>query len=690
MKSSFFHIIGLTVIILLLEMQVDAQGYASTYVFTDESTVTQTGGLAGVDETYLVQGQFQLTVDTDAGVASFGAVDANLLNPTGFLPTESLGGLFNMTMLESTAMNGRLIEFRGKTTDNTNTDITLKLEFTNRAVRLTSQTIPPPNNADFFVFELDAVAQIKYSGGTGTSPDPFQIASAADLILLGETPDDCNEHFRLVADIDLSKDAGAEFTMIGAIDAPFTGVFDGDGHKICKFTCHSNNTVSIGLFRYVGEQGRISNLGLEDVEIYAGPGNSAAGLVGRNSGTITGCYVTGRVIGDYEVGGLVGFNGDDHGVIGNCYSSASVGGSEYVGGLAGKNWGTIYNCYSTGRVSGAGYDIGGLVGFNHWDPFGRSSGFVHDSFWDIETSNQSTSAGETTGLWTIDMQTASIFLESGWDFINETDNGTEDTWKMWDGYDTPRLAWESGPDAPLVFVDINDSGTGMTDSGGNPIDAGGFSGQMSRYETTNAQYCQYLNAAKADRMIRLYNNRVYSIADTTRSEIYFETTAADSDSQITYSGGTFTVRSRDGFSMADHPVLEVSLYGARAFATYYGYRLPTEWEWQAVADFDGTYEYGCGWTINQDKANYNNGRWANPLGLSSLPYTSPVGYYPAYGYGLFDMAGNLREWTDSMSGNYYVLRGGSYYWYGHACLVSRRDEAVPIVTHLNIGFRACR
>ncbi len=71
MKSSFFHIIGLTVIILLLEMQVDAQGYASTYVFTDESTVTQTGGLAGVDETYLVQGQFQLTVDTDAGVASF-------------------------------------------------------------------------------------------------------------------------------------------------------------------------------------------------------------------------------------------------------------------------------------------------------------------------------------------------------------------------------------------------------------------------------------------------------------------------------------------------------------------------------------------------------------------------------------------------------------------------------------------
>jgi len=95
--------------------------------------------------------------------------------------------------------------------------------------------------------------------------------------------------------------------------------------------------------------------------------------------------------------------------------------------------------------------------------------------------------------------------------------------------------------------------------------------------------------------------------------------------------------------MADHPVGEVSWYGATAFASYYGWRLPTEWEWQAVADFDGTYIYGCGTTINQSKANYYDGGYANPLGLSSYPYTSPVDYYASYGYGMNDMAGNVWE-----------------------------------------------
>lgn len=691
MKSSFFQIIVLAGIILLFEVQVHAQGYTSAYVFTDESQVTQTGGLAGVDETYLIRGQFQLTVDIDAGVASIAAVDANLLNPTGFLPTTSLGELFNMTVLESTTVNSTLIEFKGKTADNTDTDVELKLEFTNRAIRLTGQTMPPSHSADFFVFDLDAVAQLKYSGGTGEPNDPYHLSSASDLALLGRTPDDYDKHFRLIADIDLGYHPEAEFNMIGTIDAPFTGVFDGDGHKICGFTYHSYGKASVGLFRTVGEQGRISNLGVEDVDIDVRAGNFVAGLVGRNKGTLTGCYVTGSVTGSYQVGGLAGINEHDHGEISNCYSTASVQGTDFVGGLAGKNWGYIYHCYSTGTVSGAGDDRGGLAGFNHWDPFGLSSGSVLNSFWDIETSNQSTSAGEATGLSSIDMQVANNFLESGWDFIDETDNGTDDIWKMWDGYDTPHLAWEPGPDTPLVFVDINDSGAGMINDIGIPIDMGGFNGQMSKYETTNAQYCQYLNAALADRAIRLYNHRVYSVTDTSRSEVYFDTYPSDPESQITYSSGAFHVRSRDGYSMDNHPVLEVSWYGATAFAAYYGYRLPTEWEWQAVADFDGSYLYPCGGSINQDKANYNNGRWANPLGLSKLPYTSPVGYYPAYGYGLCDMAGNVWEWTDTPSGSFYVMRSGSYYNHAHSSLVyHRQHEGPPIATHLNIGFRVCR
>jgi hypothetical protein len=48
-----------------------------------------------------------------------------------------------------------------------------------------------------------ASAHAKYGGGSGTAQDPYQIATAADLILLGDSPEDYDKHFVLTADIDL-------------------------------------------------------------------------------------------------------------------------------------------------------------------------------------------------------------------------------------------------------------------------------------------------------------------------------------------------------------------------------------------------------------------------------------------------------------------------------------------------------
>ena len=48
--------------------------------------------------------------------------------------------------------------------------------------------------------------------------------------------------------------------------------------------------------------------------------------------------------------------------------------------------------------------------------------------WDRETTDK--------------MQTTSTFLDAGWDFVNETENGTEDIWKIFDGLDYPHLCWE--------------------------------------------------------------------------------------------------------------------------------------------------------------------------------------------------------------------------------------------------------
>lgn len=251
----------------------------------------------------------------------------------------------------------------------------------------------------------------------------------------------------------------------------------------------------------------------------------------------------------------------------------------------------------------------------------------------------------------------------------------------------------------MVWIYIDDSGAGMKDENGNFISHGGFAGYMSKYETTNAQYCEFLNTALASGDITVGADNIAYGASGSNSgadfvdEIYFGTYPAYSYSQITYSDGTFSVRSRDGYDMSDHPVIEVSWYGATAFCNYYGFRLPTEWEWQAVADFDGSFIYGCGTTIDQSNANYWDDGYSNPLGLSSYPYTSPVDYYSSYGYGMNDMAGNVWEWTSSLWDpvySYCVLRGGGWYDYGYDCTVSYRNSYYPNHLLAALGFRVCR
>ncbi len=159
-----------------------------------------------------------------------------------------------------------------------------------------------------------------------------------------------------------------------------------------------------------------------------------------------------------------------------------------------------------------------------------------------------------------------------------------------------------GP-ADMTWVYINDSGANMKDEYGNPISHGGFVGYMSKYETTNAQYCEYLNSALADGLIEVDvewgSHRVFPAHSGYSGMPYYRLTNQGDNhngathggaSRIHYINGRFTIDS--GFE--NHPVSYVSWYGATAFCEYYGYRLPTLWEWQAVADYDGSYSYPCG------------------------------------------------------------------------------------------------
>lgn len=239
----------------------------------------------------------------------------------------------------------------------------------------------------------------------------------------------------------------------------------------------------------------------------------------------------------------------------------------------------------------------------------------------------------------------------------------------------------------LKWIHIDDPGV----SGHEP-----FNGLMSKYETTNAQYAQFLNAALASDDIYVSGNYVYgdngsnSGADFV-DQIYYNLAGSGSTengavnggaTRINYNGSSFTVDS--GFE--DHPVTYVSWYGATAFCNYYGYRLPTEWEWQAVADYDGTWgtpAYGCGPSINNSIANYQGS--THPDG------TTLVGSFGTYGYGTCDMAGNVWEWTSSIyPPNKRILRSGAWGNPEDSCTVSHWNKLAQNFTFQDIGFRVCR
>ena len=67
---------------------------------------------------------------------------------------------------------------------------------------------------------------------------------------------------------------------------------------------------------------------------------------------------------------------------------------------------------------------------------------VTGSFWDRQSSGQTTSAGGTSKT-TAQMRTGSTFLSAGWDFVGEAAKGTEDIWRIDEGKDYPRLQWET-------------------------------------------------------------------------------------------------------------------------------------------------------------------------------------------------------------------------------------------------------
>jgi len=210
----------------------------------------------------------------------------------------------------------------------------------------------------------------KYSGGTGEPNDPYKIAIAEDLVLLGGSPKDFDKHFIMIADIGLSCHTFDRAVIAPDMNdlednyqgTPFTGCFDGQGHVIRHLNIQGR--MYLGLFGQLDVGAVVADLGLDSVDISGIALYYIGGLVGyNNGGSIMSCNSTGAISGHSLVGGLVGDNRE--GSVLSSYSTVTVNGGSKAGGLVGRNYyGTITSSYSTGTVTGESSYIGGLVGEN--------------------------------------------------------------------------------------------------------------------------------------------------------------------------------------------------------------------------------------------------------------------------------------------------------------------------------------
>jgi formylglycine-generating enzyme len=177
-----------------------------------------------------------------------------------------------------------------------------------------------------------------------------------------------------------------------------------------------------------------------------------------------------------------------------------------------------------------------------------------------------------------------------------------------------------------------------------------------------------------------------------------------------------TINGRD-----HHPVVQVAYEDAHAYASWAGKELPTEaeWEYAARGGLDGAIFAWGDEHFPDGKAMANSWQgefpWQN-LTLDGYEGTSPVGTFPPNGYGLYDMTGNVWEWTtDRFSTNgaeqpevaccgptqprasetysRHVIKGGSHLCAPNYCLryrpAARQSETIDTSTG-HIGFRCVR
>ncbi|MDX9881036.1 MAG: choice-of-anchor Q domain-containing protein [Prolixibacteraceae bacterium] len=371
------------------------------------------------------------------------------------------------------------------------------LHIAKRGTGWTETRIVPPKKTfifPFLFFFSVALYGQDYGGGDGSSGNPYQISSVADLadlaVAVNAGTHYSGVYFKQMDDVDLNVapyNAGAGWTPIGYIvgdpghedNRPFKGNYNGDNKTISNLYVNNPDGIA-GLFGMT-QEATISNLNLTGVNI---TGKYAAGALAAYhfGASVTSCSSSGTVASENNAGGLLGVAGyfgttiqycsssctvtgtgeyagglvGDHSssAMSYCFSTGNVSGASRVGGLAGSSYSaTITNCYATGNVTGTVEKIGGLTGDNSTNAstsncfskglvtasgaslYGGLNGFIWEGSTVTNCFWDTQTSGQSasdggTGKTTAEMQGFGTFYLSGWDFKGESANGTGEIWNI--------------------------------------------------------------------------------------------------------------------------------------------------------------------------------------------------------------------------------------------------------------------
>jgi len=302
----------------------------------------------------------------------------------------------------------------------------------------------------------------EFAGGTGTLEDPYQIATAEQLMSIGLDRKPQTKHFALVADIDLDPDALSQAALDGSRKAVLSlsaGSLDGRGHEIRNFGGRGIDSTD-SLIKSIGRDAIVRNLTLKSALMNSGEAilassneglmvscsvegtllgatgwgplvasnsgtimycravvliASGSGLVGKNTGTIVACCATWAASAESDCAGCIrgGLVTSNFAIIEHCYATGDVSAGSASAGLVGYNTGTIRQCYASGRAAQPLAD-------------GVGSGVENCCF--LSAPGGGTDNGVGVPLTDAQMRRQESFV--GWDFRGDRTDGPEDTWFM--------------------------------------------------------------------------------------------------------------------------------------------------------------------------------------------------------------------------------------------------------------------